>query len=61
MKVYCKDCKHLIGTLYCKEYLHYLGKTLVRANKEDVVVQIINKNHDCPVYKRKWWKFWAGR
>ena len=70
-KVYCKNCKYyrretLTGNPYCgasKKYgkmLHSKDNFLEKSKsfREVWFADEINKNNDCPYYKRKWWKFW---
>lgn len=55
-KVYCKNCKWLIGTLYCEQKRLSEGISLARAELKDVSVFYLNQYRDCPFYKRQWWK-----
>lgn len=57
-KVHCEFCRYLIGTMYCERNILWLGISLAEAEKKDVAAHIINKNNNCPFYKRKWWLFW---
>lgn len=44
-----KFCKYISGRIRS-----YFGEQLQRST-----VDYLNKNNDCPYYKRKWWKFWV--
>jgi len=66
-KVFCRNCKWcqypnwwgyeecwFFNRCYSREgkiYQEYVGKL-----EKDISM---NKNNNCPHYKRKWWKWWA--
>ena len=63
-KIYCENCRGLIGFSYCTQYIQSKGLSLEEhvlsdGKNEDILAMAINLNDDCPHYKRKWWKFWA--
>ena len=68
MKVYCGNCKHFWslfrGSIFFGEDLctHPESTTIInefdRQRKDYKNAWTINKNNDCPLYKRKWYKFW---
>jgi len=72
-KVYCCNCKYFYGftspnsqktclakcftrstPIVPKEIFNQDGELLGTRNPEEV-----NRNNDCPDYKRKWWKVWV--
>lgn len=61
MKVYCKNCKWLIGTLYCNQKTYRGGINLSKREKEDVMASWINQDNNCPYYHHKWYKFWIKK
>jgi hypothetical protein len=49
-KVYCKNCK----------YLKWWEFHIAPYCKMSVTMEYYyGKRDDCPLYKRKWWKFWV--
>lgn len=55
-KVYCRNCKY-----YGWDDLDkcYDGPTIMFLNQK--AQNWTNANNNCKHYKRKWWKFWAGK
>lgn len=66
MKIYCKNCKwdrdFSAYNKFQKKYCNYIIKNIGYYRGEQrrlSTVEYLNKNNDCPFYKRKWWKFWV--
>lgn len=64
MKVYCKNCRYFVFADFCHaptgmiidNYIY--GKYKERLLKTIYDKEYPNRNGDCNLYKRKWWKFW---
>ena len=64
-KVYCKNCRFLRLSnkdgYYCKkgmkEKVSWFGKCRVPIKTKPP--SAINRNNNCELYKRQWWKFWV--
>lgn len=60
-KVYCCNCKYYRE--HFKEDFCEKSKTInpsaIRLEYIYLSCEHVNKNNDCPNYKRKWWKFWV--
>ena len=58
-KVYCKNCKWnemvWITRCFCVSDLKAKPGKIFH---EDEIRESANKNNDCPLYERKWWKIW---
>lgn len=52
-KIYCENCKHGgdVLTNFVIDYWRWCSRER-HATKE------LNRNRNCPHYKKKWWKFW---
>lgn len=53
MEIYCKHCKYVVIG-----YRLWCGRKESSPDEEFKPCIERNKDNDCPVYKRKWYKFW---
>jgi len=63
-KVYCDNCKwgKDNSPLYKNQYCNYVLFKMKDYRGEQTkrsTINYLNKDNDCPYYKRKWWKFWV--
>jgi len=57
-KVYCENCEFAHGTFVCYwDALQLLKEELTGEEMKAYLWE----NHNCPYYKRKWWKFFITR
>ena len=57
MKVYCKNCRNYFNPHdYGMRMLHKV--VFGTPDMCNCYGSPRNKNHNCPKYKRSWWKFW---
>jgi len=63
-KVYCGNCRHYNpAAMYTREscqpikgyHDNYIGRQKTHRSPH-----VLNKNNQCQLYKRKWWKFWIS-
>ena len=59
-KVYCDNCKFFDDLFYCS---HPTNQEIINDWQKSYISYKIrprdmNKNNDCKLYKKKWWKFW---
>lgn len=65
VKVFCDDCKWqfiVVITRYCRHPMNMNG--FGRSHKDTLYMDNClkhNKNGNCGLYKRKWWKIWRPK
>ena len=69
MKVYCYDCKHRWSGAdwwtddQCRhpDNMMPIDTPLYHYEQPYTKLAEMNKNNDCKLYQRKWWKFWIAK
>ncbi len=69
-KVYCRNCKYnkveqsmFFASTYCVNPINIDVKDCYYKPNQNITYlydqSTLNKNNNCKLYKRKWWKFWV--
>lgn len=63
-RVFCRNCRHYRFPFDCTADGLRLRTDLIQGDYwKESIVRCDSRNTDlkCPLYKRKWWKFWVRR
>ena len=62
-KIYCKDCRYFMANWRpsrCRAN-YSVHDTFKHQERHYSWCLDINRENDCPAFKRKWWKFWIRK
>lgn len=65
MKVYCNDCSYIWRAEYCDDQCRHpdnmvrIDEPICHYMSPYSKINELNKNNNCKLYKRSWWKFWV--